>query len=82
MLDFARYAPDPAALGDWKPDGLTGWTHPDGWAIGLYSVSGKPVFLLWEGRSVRGRFESWEAARTAKQTVGAAPVGKPAAASA
>lgn len=80
MLDFARYAPDPVTLGGWKPEGLTGWIHPDGWTIGLYSVSGKAVFLLWEGRTPRGRYDTWEAARTARQTVGAAPVDKAAAA--
>ncbi|OUL85039.1 hypothetical protein CA603_23975 [Paraburkholderia hospita] len=47
---------------EWTPEGEYGWTHSSGWTIGRYIVSGSAVFLLWQGREIRGRFDSFESA--------------------
>jgi hypothetical protein len=47
---------------EWKPEGQYGWAHSSGCTIGRYIVSGSAIFLLWQGREIRGRFDSFESA--------------------
>jgi hypothetical protein len=51
-------------MDEWKQEGQYGWTHPSGWNIGRYVVSGTAVFRLWHGDETQGRFEHLEAAKT------------------
>ena len=48
---------------DWKQEPPYGWSHASGWTIGRYVVSGKSHFLLWQGRDIRGKFDSLELAQ-------------------
>lgn len=48
---------------DWKQDSPYGWTHPAGWTIGRYVVSGVSCFMLWQGRDHRGKFDTLETAQ-------------------
>ncbi|PNE59812.1 hypothetical protein A8H39_01305 [Paraburkholderia fungorum] len=59
-----------AAEIEWKQDSPYGWTHPAGWTIGRYIVSGVSHFMLWQGREHRGNFGSLEAAQAHYSTQG------------
>lgn len=54
---------------EWKKESSYGWSHASGWTIGRYVVSGVSRFMLWQGRDLRGQFDSLGSAQAHHATV-------------
>lgn len=56
---------EPEAPVEWIKVSDHCWQHVSGnWTIGRYVVSGKDIYLLWEGQQPRGRFRTLGGAQT------------------